>query len=1282
MARQECSNTFSDGLMMDLNPINTPKSVLTDCLNGTYITYNGNEFVLQNDMGNYKLKNCKLPTNFIPVGVKGYGDILYIVSYNPITNETEIGSYPAPQSIFTTGDSEELLAQENDLAPFVIKKNENGKTEVEYPTIIRTNKKPIFIFAGTDKETYKLNPGDEFKFSGELTPPAFIYQHLNFYIIDEDNKLYDIDDTQIYNENGSLVSSDTMRKVFWETPGWLAAQYDLYVPDKFNLNLRSLNVPEFLTAKSNNGTSQADGKPLDELESGPNQFKVSMDLSSQTIITDKLFQTELDKNFGHDNPELNLPWSPNPTNVYDHLYIRYLIKQNQNPPEKGEDDYGTFKGIVVSLNDGTHTKDYTNGVTEGDYVYYDIPVWKHNYQDDIITAYNNIRPIWFCNNPETLPNSEDLDIANYHGVVELTAYPIIKYNGLTLKYTQFSTTQRFPLNTLKNSSDITIADQIYKWSVDDDSCTISFNINGPFINASNITGRYEIYRINLFKNPPADQWNPDEAISSLEDPESYSKWTGLSKTVNAGIEGVWKKPENEDKERFVERSIDKDTDFIEQTKVLMCKGDLSNLVLYGQNTINIDWSSSNKYELTGYQNWYTNPDHTEEDGTKNWFIEDTSYIGYENQTKTIDFSKEGGIYIFRVILEQNGNLLAESRQVLIPSEVFNEWFGSIDNYNNIIGTQWVQNWWNLLNISSLIINSLSIDFANFNGTQAKLLDGWFLYKWNSEIKDYKPLTRDQLIEDGLINSSSDENLTFIQLLEIVFNNKFPNNSEITNIGTKDQTFKWIASNSFIQDTFLFQIDYNKFEKTITSSLSLNNTSLNGNLWNLKQKININLKQNSNKLGISINYSKENNIIEFNNKFSDLISSIDNKKFVTGYTEWIYPFIKSIETTSGINIQSQDYNDERHTPINIDKRPGTRAITHHNYFKLRQTVDDPNNNMANDFYNNLNNSQLLYYPVYLDAAHGGVYSGIYHKIYIGYGSDINGSGYQDLATYDSGPEWKPMFVIKSLNSNNTRFTIVHVGEKMEDLKTFFTILCGMKFRNKTPEQKEYHFPVWSLQQNIPTEAVYTSNKFDVVNKLNYLFADDWYLIQNKNIDINNITSFLLTFTNSIPKEKTQYNLSLSSSININLNYKDNAEYNANIQSLNTIITDSYYTNWITSLENDTIIDFTSDVEILKSDIGSDSITFFNGITTSDINIDTIANTNRSLTDAQKEYFITLFGTTKNGENYSEKTICFNNSKEFELRGARCHESYGGGLRNNCGVISIAYYQKQDAINITI
>lgn len=52
--RQIANNTFNDGMLMDMQPLTTPNSVLTDCLNGTLITYDGNEFVLQSDDGNGK----------------------------------------------------------------------------------------------------------------------------------------------------------------------------------------------------------------------------------------------------------------------------------------------------------------------------------------------------------------------------------------------------------------------------------------------------------------------------------------------------------------------------------------------------------------------------------------------------------------------------------------------------------------------------------------------------------------------------------------------------------------------------------------------------------------------------------------------------------------------------------------------------------------------------------------------------------------------------------------------------------------------------------------------------------------------------------------------------------------------------------------------------------------------------------------------------------------------------------------------------------------------------
>lgn len=50
--KKEAANTFADGLNMDLSPLVTPNTVLTDNINGTFITFNGDELSLQNDSGN------------------------------------------------------------------------------------------------------------------------------------------------------------------------------------------------------------------------------------------------------------------------------------------------------------------------------------------------------------------------------------------------------------------------------------------------------------------------------------------------------------------------------------------------------------------------------------------------------------------------------------------------------------------------------------------------------------------------------------------------------------------------------------------------------------------------------------------------------------------------------------------------------------------------------------------------------------------------------------------------------------------------------------------------------------------------------------------------------------------------------------------------------------------------------------------------------------------------------------------------------------------------------
>jgi len=86
--RQNSTNVFNEGLNYDLNPITTPNNVLTDCVNGTFITFNGDELALQNDAGNTKIavpgtdpiEYVELSSGFYPLGIKEYGGVLYIVS--------------------------------------------------------------------------------------------------------------------------------------------------------------------------------------------------------------------------------------------------------------------------------------------------------------------------------------------------------------------------------------------------------------------------------------------------------------------------------------------------------------------------------------------------------------------------------------------------------------------------------------------------------------------------------------------------------------------------------------------------------------------------------------------------------------------------------------------------------------------------------------------------------------------------------------------------------------------------------------------------------------------------------------------------------------------------------------------------------------------------------------------------------------------------------------------------------------------------------------------------
>ena len=169
-------NTFTEGLVCDLDPINVPNNVLTDCLNGTIITYDDNEFSLQNDKGNYPLKDCKLNPGFIPVGIKEHGGILYIVSLNPLTGEEEIGSYPSPK-LYNGG----IVDGNVDIEYVIDKAFEEAKSsELDYSEL----KSRCRSWYYADPKL-KLNVGDKFWFEEELENVNF--EKIEKYIIDENS---------------------------------------------------------------------------------------------------------------------------------------------------------------------------------------------------------------------------------------------------------------------------------------------------------------------------------------------------------------------------------------------------------------------------------------------------------------------------------------------------------------------------------------------------------------------------------------------------------------------------------------------------------------------------------------------------------------------------------------------------------------------------------------------------------------------------------------------------------------------------------------------------------------------------------------------------------------------------------------------------------------------------------------------------------------------------------------------------------------------------------------
>lgn len=171
--RKVTSNTFNKGMQLDVHPMNTPNDVMTSCLNGTIITFNGNEFMLQTDMGNGRVETAYLPAGYIPVGMVEFGGIIYVASYNPLNNRGQIGSFPSPErNISTDETSKNIVVLSN--SDFNFTEKDGAKT----------------FYVQKDLYKDKLSPGDKYLVYSENGDISGNYKKLYDFDADESNAYF------------------------------------------------------------------------------------------------------------------------------------------------------------------------------------------------------------------------------------------------------------------------------------------------------------------------------------------------------------------------------------------------------------------------------------------------------------------------------------------------------------------------------------------------------------------------------------------------------------------------------------------------------------------------------------------------------------------------------------------------------------------------------------------------------------------------------------------------------------------------------------------------------------------------------------------------------------------------------------------------------------------------------------------------------------------------------------------------------------------------------------
>lgn len=313
--RQQGVNQFDKGLNLDTNPITVDNHTLTGALNATMITMNGNELVLQNDMGNGRVDQAQLPEGYVPVGMQEYGGIVYVASYNPLEGKSQLGCFPSPQRNIPSNET----GQQVNLQPLEDFIDSNGEIKELYKRvslmgnddIIRTGDKFVITSSSDLSDFEGPNPliklkaivvdsdGSSIDISNDLTK---VRDDSNVPFVKSSN-------SDITEQNYSIYKNRISGKIY--------LQEELIIPAYINVKI---------TAQNNNGAITLKIKPTSYNINGEqwsaNTHGYSLKCNDQIITPDN-------------NGEYSIPGLQQNDLVHYELYPTYT--------------YGGRVGKVVSL---------------------------------------------------------------------------------------------------------------------------------------------------------------------------------------------------------------------------------------------------------------------------------------------------------------------------------------------------------------------------------------------------------------------------------------------------------------------------------------------------------------------------------------------------------------------------------------------------------------------------------------------------------------------------------------------------------------------------------------------------------------------------------------------------------------------------------------------------------------------------------------------------------------------------------------------------------------------